>query len=148
MFAKTQDCPVCFSGVKLNKDNSFPDVCPACSADLVNPGSELVRDTIECEHLKGALGLGSGELFITNKRVFWIARKEPDGGNILVSMITSKKADKVSVNFPLGEMDKIEDCKKGLRKGVTVHTKSGASYNFFCSKPQELKGLLEPLTVR
>ena len=148
MFAQTKDCPVCFTGVKLNKDKSFPAVCPACNADLLKPGSEIVRDTIECEHLKGALGLGSGELFITNKRIFWIARKEPEGGNVLVALITSKKADKVPVTVPLEEMDKIEDCKKGLRKGVALHTKSGESYNFFCSKPQELKDLLEPLTVR
>ena len=148
MFGKTGTCNICCSEFKLNKDESLPALCPACGADLANPHSETVRDSIDCDHIKGTLGIGNGELFITNKRVFWIARKEPDGGNILVSMITNKKADKVPVNFPLAEMDKIEDCKKGLRKGVTVHTKSGASYNFFCSKPQELKGLLEPLTVR
>jgi len=104
---------------------------------------ETVRDTIACEHIKGALGIGTGELFVTNRRVFWIARKDDDSGNTLVQAATGKNADKIAVNIPLDNIARIEDCKKLFRKGVTLHTKSGESFNFYGNQ-QKLKDLLAP----
>ena len=141
------NCHVCMSGIKPLKGGALPPACPACGADLENPGSEVMCKSIECEHLKGALGIGNGELFITNKRVFWIARKDDETANALVGAMTGKNANKVTVNFPIGDLDRIEDCKKLLRKGITVHTKNGESFNFFLvnrGNPQILKDMFAP----
>jgi len=139
---KTDSCYLCNTSFKLKKGESTPPACPACGADLIDQNSETVRSSIECEHIKGALGIGTGELFITNKRIFWIARKDDESANTLVQAATGKNAGKTSVNVTLDNVGRIEDCKKLFRKGVTLHTKSGGSYNFFGNQ-QKLRDLLE-----
>jgi len=140
-------CHICSAKIRFRKGESLPPACPACGADLENPFSETLRDVISCEHLKGALGIGTGEMYITDKRLFWMPRKDEDSGNILVGAITGKNADKVSVNIPLGEIERIGDCKKLLRIGITVYTKNGEGFNFYLvnrGKPQILKDFLAP----
>lgn len=143
MFGKTTEyCHVCNSPMQLKKNASLPPVCPICGADLANPETEKIVNTIECEHLKGAIGAGDGLLFASTKRLFFIKeRKKADVGydddsygaaaNVVITAALNKGAGKVSVNIPLEDIVGIEDCKKGLRKGVTLTTKSGESYNFF-----------------
>ena len=134
LFKRTEQCYLCNGGFKVGKNEPPPSACPVCGADLANPSFETINNSIACEHIKGTLGTGDGSLFITNKRVFWLA----DSG---------KGADKISVNIPLDDIAGLEDCKKLLRKGVTVNTKSGDSYNFFIpnlGNPQILKDLLTP----
>ena len=151
LFGKDEYCHVCndilrnFKGVK-------PTVCPCCGTDLAHPESEKVCNTIQCEHLKGFLGIGDGELFVTNKRLFFVTGKLSNSESYsntnamvtAVTFVTNKGAGKMKVNMPLDNIDKIEDCRKGLRKGITLHTKNGESYNFFHSKPQELKDFFAP----
>ena len=151
VFPKDELCHVChdiirnFKGVK-------PAVCPCCGTDLANPDSEKVCNTIECEHIKGFVGIGDGELFATNKRVIFVTGKMSNSGSYsqasaagaAFTFITNKGAGKLKINIPLDNIGSIEDCKKGLRKGITLHTKDGESYNFFCSKPQELKDFFAP----
>ena len=146
-FNESAVCHICRTEFKYRKGDVQPNVCPACGADFVNLASETLLDFMNCDHLKGALGIGTGELFITNKRLFWIPRKEADSANILVSAITGKDADKVSVNIPLGEIERIGDCKKLFRIGITVYTRNGESFNFYRvnrGDPQVLKDFLEP----
>ena len=142
-------CHVCNGVIKVDMKAPLP-TCPFCGADLTNPSSEVLCKSIECEHIKGFLGMGNGELYVTNKRLFFIKKKENTEGyqsnafGGLASSITNKSAGKMEVNMPLENIGRIEDCRKGLRKGITLHTKSGESYNFFCSKPQELKDFMAP----
>jgi hypothetical protein len=152
MFKEVNSCHICFGIIKVKKKEEVPSICPFCGTDLANPAAEILRDSIECEHIKGFLGIAPGELCVTNKRLFWVKREEDLGvddegrafGNPLVQGITRKGAGTVQVSIPLDGIAKVDDCKKGLRKGVTVHAKSGGAYNFFCSKPQELKDFLAP----
>jgi hypothetical protein len=98
-------------------------------ADFLLNG-EVIHNNIECEHFKGTFGIGDGELVITNMRVIWKTNR-----------------DKVTVNIPLSDVGRTFDCKKGLRKGVTLQTKSGEAYNFFIpnlGNPQILKDILAP----
>ena len=143
MFGKTTEfCHVCKYPITLKKNQSLPPICPVCGADLTNPSSETLVNTIECEHIKGAIGAGDGVLYATNKRLFFIkGKKTADvdadddsygaNANVAIAAILSKGAGKISVNVPLENVGGIEDCKKLLRKGVSLHTKSGESYNFF-----------------
>ena len=142
MFGKTTEfCHVCNYPITLKKNQSLPPFCSVCGADLANRAAETLVNTIECEHIKGAFGAGQGLLYATNKRLFFIkGRKrtdvDPDGGyaaaaNNTIDALVSIGAEKISVNVPLENIGRIEDCKKLLRKGVTLHTKSGQSYNFF-----------------
>ena len=140
---RTESCYLCYTAFKLKKDESLPAMCPACGADMANPNFETVRNSIECEHIKGTFGIGTGELFITNKRIFWVARKDAESPNVLVQMATGKNAGKASVDISLDNVARIEDCKKLFRKGITLHTKSGEAFNFF-GNPQNLKDLLAP----
>ena len=164
MFGKTTEfCHVCNSPITLKKNQPLPPVCPVCGANLANRAEENLVNTIECEHIKGAVGAGDGVLFATNKRLFFIkVKKSVDvaddddsyatGANVAIAAILSKGAGKISVNVPLEDIDKIEDCKKLLRKGVTLHTKSGKSYNIFLlsigdanrGTVQDLKDFLSP----
>jgi len=151
LFSKDEFCHVCYSAIKVKKDEK-PSVCPACGADVANPGSEVICKSMECEHIKGFLGIGDGEMRITNKRLLWIKGSMSGSDNYsragavggLIAAGINKNAGKIEVNVPLEDIGTIKDCKKGLRKGITLHTKSGESYNFFCSKPQELKDLMAP----
>ena len=145
MSKQIEFCHVCGMPMKLKSNESLPPVCPVCGADLVNPGSETLVKTIECEHIKGTVGSGGGVLFATNKRLFFIKMKKnadvtPDDGDsynygaaasATIAGILSVGSGKVLVNVPLADVGRIEDCKKLLRKGVALQTKSGASYNFF-----------------
>jgi len=146
-FKQSASCHICMTDIKYGKGEALPPVCPACGADWENPASETLRDVISCDHLKGALGIGTGEMFITDKRLFWIPRKDTDSANILVNVITGKNADRVSVNIPLGEIERIGDCKKLLRIGITVYARNGESFNFYLvnrGNPQILKDFLAP----
>ena len=147
MFKKSENCYLCYSEIKLGKNESLPAVCPCCCADLANPSAEVLQSNIECEHIKGTFGIDAGMLFITNTRIFWLKGEVgAEESNGLVRLL-SKGGGKISVNVPLGEVDRIEDCKKMLRKGVTLYTKSGESYNFYIpnlGNPQPLKDLLTP----
>lgn len=143
MFNKqTEFCHVCKYPITIKKNESLPPVCPFCGADLANPGAETLVNTIECEHIKGTVGAGEGTLYATNKRLFFIKGKkiadvDPDddsygaAANVAIAGILSKGAGKISVNVPLEDVSGIADCKKLLRKGVTLNTKSSGSYNFF-----------------
>ena len=80
-----------------------------------------------------------------------VTRKANKLENIAVAGIASKAlskgAGKASVNIPLGDIARLEDYKKMLGRGVTVHTKSGASYSFTLpnlGNPQVFKDLLGP----
>jgi len=129
MFKGTVVCPLCNREIKEGEKDCLPPICSVCASDLAS-GAETLQGSIECEHFKGMLGTGDGELFVTNKRVFWL-----------------KLPEKLVINVPLEEVDRIEDCKKLFRKGVTLFTKSGESYNFFIvnmGNPQPLKNLLAP----
>ena len=149
--SRREFCHVCNGVVKVDM-NAALNVCPFCGADLANPDSETLCSSIECEHIKGFLGIGDGELYVTNKRLFFIKKKMGNtegyqsvgavGG--FAAAIINKSAGKMEVNMPVENIGRIEDCRKGLRKGITLHTKSGESYNFFCSKPQELKDIFAP----
>ena len=121
-------CKACGSELKVKKNAPAPLSCPICASDLTNAVSEILQNTIECEHIKGMLGTAPGTLYITNKRVFW-----------------AKTDNKASISIALGDITKVEDCKKLLRKGVSVHTKSGDAYNFFTmnlANPQAMKDML------
>ena len=145
-----KSCHVCMTNIKSKKDE-LPSICPACGADLENISLETVRYSISCDHLKGSLGIGNGEMFITNLRLFWIPRKDSDSANPLVGIITGKNADKTRVNIPLSDLESVGDCKKLLRKGITVYTKTGESFNFFFvnrGNPQILKDMIEPCIVK
>ena len=65
----------------------------------------------------------------------------------IAAKMQSKGAGKASVNISLDDIARLEDYKKMLGRGVTVHTKSGASYSFtlpnLCN-PQIFKDLLSP----
>ena len=147
MFKKTENCYLCYGEIKLGKNDALPALCPCCGADLANPDSEVLQNNIKCEHLKGTFGIGEGVLFITSTRIFWIKGDvDANETNDLVRLL-GKGTGKATVNVPLGDIAKIEDCKKMLRKGVTLHTKSGEAYNFFIpnlGNPQPLKDLLAP----
>ena len=163
MSKQTEFCHVCNYPLKLKKNESLPPVCPVCGANLANRAEETLVSTIECEHLKGAVGAGQGILFATNKRLFFIkGQKTADvaaddesygaAANVAIAGIMSIGAGKISFNVPLEDIDRIEDVKKLLRKGVTLHTKSGGSYNIFMprefGKPQDLKDFLTPYVTR
>jgi hypothetical protein len=169
MFGKTTEfCHVCNYPITLKKNEPLPPICPVCGADLANRASETLVSTIECEHIKGAIGAGDGVLYASNRRLFFIKGKvsaESMGGGLansesgtnfalggLAAKALSKGSGKASVSIPLENIGGIEDCKKGLRKGVTLHTKSGESYNFFLlaagdpnrGKLEDLKGFFTP----
>ena len=156
MFQKSEYCHVCNAKIKVKKNES-PSVCQVCGADLANPAAETVRDSVECEHIKGFFGIAPGELYLTTRRLFWVNKvKTPEGGEgynstdsvlKLAAMAKGKGEGEMKVNVPLDNIGKVEECRKGLRRGVTVHTKSGESYNFFfpnLGNPQKLKDLLAP----
>ena len=133
--------------IRFPKNQPLPSLCPTCGADLENPESETRLDFISCEHIKGALGIGNGELFATNRRIFWVARYKCDSENELLRITSDKKAEKVPVNVLLGDLDRIDDCKKLLRRGITVYIKSGESFNLFLvnrGNPQILKDFISP----
>ena len=147
------ECHVCSARIKAPKNGELPVVCPSCGTDLENPNAETIRYSISCEHLKGALGINEGDMVITNQRLLWIARAPeiPEDDeirrNTLVDGILARKAGTIPVNVPLDNLSRIEDCKKLLRKVITVHTKTGESYNFFLQNrgnPQILKDFLAP----
>jgi len=146
-------CPVCRSGISLKQDQPLPPACPFCGTDLANPGSETLWGYIQCEYIKGAVGINDGALFLTNQRIFWIKGEygsDEFGGDEnalggITRAILNKGTGQMQVNLPLGNYAGFEDCKKGLRKGVAVKAKSGESYNFFIpnlGKPGPLKDLL------
>ena len=148
-------CHVCSADIKLKKGAPPPAVCPVCGTDLANPAAETVRGCIQCEHIKGFLGIAPGELYLTTRRVFWLKRVNPtDGGysgtDAVLKMAANAKGKgegELKVNVPLEDVDHVVDCKKGLRRGVTLHTKSGQSYNFFfpnLGNTQPLKDMLAP----
>jgi len=143
MAKRTLTCYLCSTSFGLKDKDPDPIVCPVCNADLTNPDSEAVQSSLACEHIKGSIGVGTGELFITNKRIFWIPRKDEDSGNVLVGMISSKNANKVAVDVTLDNVAKIEDVKKLFRKGVTLHTKNGDAFNLFGDQ-KKLRDLLTP----
>ena len=95
MFKQTEYCHVCNNEMKLKKNESMPENCPACNADLRNPASENLKQTIECQHLnENDKTEGAGELYITNKRVFWMKGEvtaQSLGGEILVDEKTKIK---------------------------------------------------------
>ena len=146
LFKEVISCHICSTEFKYRKEESPPSICSACGADMENRSSELLYATMECEHLKGALGIAPGELCITDKRIFWIARKDASG-NVLVDAITRKNANIVPVNIPLGGIERIGDYKNLIRKGITIFAKNGESYNFNLvnrGNPQKLKDFLAP----
>jgi len=158
-------CPVCRSGISLKQDQPLPPACPFCGTDLANPGSEILWGYIECEYIKGAVGINDGALFVTNQRIFWIkgeySSDEFGGGGTassggafalggITAAILNKGTGQMQVNLPLSNYAGFEDCKKGLRKGVAVKAKSGESFGFFIpnlGKPQPLKDLLAQCPV-
>ena len=148
MFSKESEyCHVCSVTILHRKGEPMPPVCPACGTDLANPDSEVTHNAINCEYLKGALGLNVGEMLITSKRLLWVSRKDNETGNALVGSITGKNANKVPVSIPLEEIVRISNCKKLLRVGITVYAKNGASYNFYLvnrGNPQLLKDFIAP----
>ena len=137
------ECYLCNTSFQLKENEPDPGRCPVCDADLANPGLETIRESMDCEHLKGNFGIGTGNLFVTNKRIFWMARKDEDSGNALVSMATAKNANKIGINIPLDNIAWIEDCKKIFRKGVTLHTKNNEAFNLFGNQ-KKLKEILSP----
>ena len=161
LFSETKNCHVCKKTIKAGKNGKFPPVCPCCGTDLANPAAEVLAGSIECEHLKGALGIGTGVLYATNKRIIFINGDEDNlvdatedeiraDAATLTSMVANRGGRKVIIDIPLDKMDRLEDCKKLLRKGVTVHTKSGEAYNFYSPsmRPQELKDFLAPYAAK
>ena len=156
---KREFCHLCGRDIPLKKNESMPPICPVCNTDLQNP-AEKVQNVINCIYQKGALGSGEGQLYITNTRVFWIkgavdSNELDSGGGMAASVFAgiaakglSKGSDKVSLSIPLDDIDRVEDYKKMLSKGVTLCTKSGASHNFTLvnfGNPAELKAALAAL---
>ena len=144
MSIRTECCHLCNSDFRLKKDKSLPPVCPVCGTDLTNPGSESIQDVIRCEHIKGALGIGTGNLFITNLRIFWL--REVEEHNAFAELV-AKGLNKGQVSIYLDDIDRLEDCRKLLRRGVTVHTKSSSAYNFFIPNLGNPKILKEALSL-
>lgn len=68
-------CHICNT---INKEKTQPIVCSACKTDLLNPDSETILKKVSCALLvggqKGSFGESgwNGELFLTNKRLFFI----------------------------------------------------------------------------
>jgi len=154
-------CRICRSVFKLGKDEPLPPSCPFCGTDLQNPDSEILRGSVECEHIQGKLGINDGELFVTNLRFFWkkgtYDAEEFGGGRVansnesfatgsITAAILNRGAGLLQVNVPWENYAGYEDMKKGLRKGINVLTKSGETY-YFCrsnmGKPQPMKDLLD-----
>ena len=72
MFKQSEYCHVCNGEMKLKKNESMPALCPVCKTDLANPSSETVLAYCECDHRRSSVNLDSGELTVTNKRIFFI----------------------------------------------------------------------------
>ena len=159
IFRETKNCHVCKKKIKMGEDGEFPPVCPCCGTDLENPAAEVLAGSIECEHLKGALGIGTGMLYATNKRLVFVKWDEDrilsdldddtplKGSNtLLVSIIANWGGRKAIIDIPLDNVGRLEDCKRLLTKGVTLHTKSGEAYNLYhlSMNPKELKDFLAP----
>ena len=65
----------------------------------------------------------------------------------IASKLLSKGAGTASVDIPLSDIARLEDFKRGMRKGVTLHTRSGGSYDFTVanlSDPQVIVNMLAP----
>ena len=161
LFRETKNCHVCKKKIKSGVDLEFPPVCPCCGTDLENPAAEVLAGSIECSHVQGTFGIGDGMLYATNKRIFFVKGDEDNlvgapedeirvSAGTLSSMIANWGGRKVIVDIPLDNMGRLEDCKRLLTKGVTVHTKSGEAYNFYSlgMRPQELKDFLAPYAAK
>ena len=163
LFRETKHCHICKKKIKSGVDLEFPPVCPCCGADLKNPAAEVLADSIECSHVKGTFGIGTGMLYATNKRLIFVKGDEDwilselnedtplkGSNNPLVSMIANWGGRKAIIDIPLDNVGRLEDCKRLLSKGVTLHTKSGEAYNLYhpSMNPKELKDFLAPYVAK
>ena len=161
LFRETKNCHVCKKRVKTGVDLEFPPVCPCCGTDLENPAAEVLAGSIECSHVQGTFGIGDGMLYATNKRIIFVKGDEdrilndPDdepktSSTFLVSMIANWGGRKAIIDIPLENVGRLEDCKRLLTKGVTLHTKSGEAYNLYhpSMSPKELKDFLAPYVAK
>ena len=175
LFKESVYCHVYTFPIKRKKNEPPPAVCSVCGADLVNRESETPRGNIECYHKKNFFDLGYGVLFTTNLRVFWMKGRfdrdtdtQVGAGNTEDGNTYKPRSDEgakfayeagitpmalslkpiVSVNVPNANIARIDDYKKLMFRGITLHTKTGESYNFTLynrGNPQPLKDMLLPL---
>ena len=106
-----------------------------------------IKTAVSAESLGG--GLGKDEVQKNwFKRDTVVEKVNPLSAIItagIASKLKSKGAGKASVDIPLGDIARLEEFKRGMRKGVTLHTKSGGSYDFTkadLSDPQVIMNML------
>ena len=147
MAKRTMPCPVCYSQIQVKEKDPDPAACPACGADWTNPGAESPASQVPCEYIKGAFVNGTGVLCMTNQRVFWLKQVDRNTSNPLAAAVFSKGAGKAPVSISLGDIDRVEEYRKMLGKGVAIFTKGGEKYCFTSqdkANTQELQHLMAP----
>ena len=156
MSKTTISCHVCDTSFKLKETDPAVTVCACCGTDLANPSLETRQDKINCDFAKNFFSLWPGTLYLTNRRLFWIKSGISPlvtvslGGGLaqgLAAGIANAGAGQAQVNIMLDNLSGIEDSRKGLRTGITLHTRSGESYKFIASKLKDWKDLLAPYTT-
>ena len=133
----------------VTKSEGTPASCEKCHTSLTDPEVEkLIKFEYNIEYSSKVKGGGkSAHLYLTNKRLLWIAIREVPGANMfgliggLVNVIFS--STKWGGAIPLEDIESFEDGKMGLlSKAFIVNTKSGTVAKFNASPIDEWKNAI------
>ena len=141
------NCHICGNLMKTDKGEEVPAICTLCSADLLDPSSEIQTHRTVVQHAAGGVSANLVEILLTDKRLIF---KEDGmsgaaGGGLIGGAIggaiagaLSKKSDKFNAIL-LADVISIDEKIVGLFKNkieLTIHAKDGNTYSFVLSKKE------------
>jgi len=139
------ECHICRNSSKLPDGTPHPEVCPVCTASLVNRSEETERWTASVNKQAGGIKEDIVVVSLTNKRLIFRGQNVGGTGALLGGLVgmaieSAVKAGKTNFNIawlPIEEIASISDEPAGVFKGkvmTSVHAKDGKAYTMKLSK--------------
>ena len=130
-------------GAQVSDNASF---CQQCGTKL--SGFPCQTDATEkiimkglCNRVKSAIMVQNGNAILTNRRFIYM--KHAIAKTMIVGAFVNLTKGSYDFEIPLQDIAKIEDGRQGISKTIIIYTKSGEKYNFYFSKREEWKIMLQ-----
>lgn len=131
-------------GKEINDNATFCSYCGTNQAVNDTPqedqGEQIIMQGI-CNRVKSALNVQNGNAILTNKRFIYM-RHSLAKTFVMGAFINLTKGS-YDFDIPLNNIKSIEDGRQGISKTIIINTKDGEQYNFYFTKREEWKIILQ-----
>lgn len=131
-------------GTQLPNEASF---CTSCGEKVgtkslasSDEGEKVLMSGL-CNRVKSPLFVQNGNAILTNKRFVYLKHKLAK--IFAIGALVNFTEGSYEFDIPLNEISSIEDGRQGFSKTIIINTYSGNRYNFYFTKREEWKIVLQ-----